>query len=95
MEKTKLWISAAEFAARFGISKATAIGLCHDGSIDAVNIARRGATRCRWRISPAAIKKFEEDRGNPTPEEPAKTRAGQRTIQRPTKDYFATPGAAK
>jgi hypothetical protein len=95
MEKTRLWISAAEFAARYGISKATAIGLCHDGSIEAVNIARRGATRCRWRISPAAIEKFEEERGNPIPDEPAKTRAGQRTIQRPKKDYFVQTGGAK
>lgn len=95
MEKTKRWISAAEFAAKYGISKATAIGLCHDGSIEAVNIARRGATRCRWRISPAAIEKFESERGNPTKNEPTKSRAAQRTIQRPTKDFFASSGGAK
>ena len=77
-----------------GVSKGTVIGYCEDGSMPAVNVARSTATRKRWRMSEEDIETFEQRRGNkPVPTSEAKS--SRRTIQRPTKDYFAKTGGGK
>jgi|GEM_PF-754272 len=85
------WYSAAEVARILGISRATATGLCHDGLLPAVNIARRGSSRCRWRISEQNLAAFARERGNPIPDNtPAPT--ADRHIAKPTKGFFADVG---
>ena len=86
---------APDFVAKlFGVTKGTVIGWCADGTMPAVNVARASATRARWRMSEEDIETFNARRANkpePTPE----TKSSRRTIQRPTKDYFATSGGGK
>ena len=60
--KKMLWLSAAEVARRWGVVTATVVNHIDDGSLEAVNIARRGAKRRRWRISEKAMSKFEASR---------------------------------
>ena len=71
-----------------GVSKGTVIGYCEDGSMPAVNVARSTATRKRWRMSEEDVETFEQRRGNKPPTTP-EAKSSRRTIQRPTKDYFA------
>ena len=83
------WYSATDVAKMFSVAVATMLSHCEDGTIEAVNIARKTSTRRRWRISEKSIAQFEQSRRN----EPAKETSGKptsrRNIQRPTKDYFA------
>lgn len=77
-----------------GVSKGTVIGYCEDGSMPAVNVARSTATRKRWRMSEGDIETFEQRRGN-KPAATPEAKSSRRTIQRPTKDYFAKTGGGK
>ena len=83
---------APDFVAKlFGVSKGTVIGWCKDGTMPAVNVARASAKRARYRMSEEDIETFNNRRQNkpaPTPE----AKSSRRTIQRPTKDYFAKTG---
>ena len=89
------WYSATDVAKMFSVAVATMLSHCEDGTICAVNIARSTSKRRRWRISEKSIAEFEQSRRNePATETKAKS-ASRRTIQRPTKDYFATTGGAK
>lgn len=88
------WYSAAEVAKIKKVVTATIIGLIDDGELEAVNVARRGAKRRRWRISEAMLAAFDERRANKPTLNPAAT-SSRRTIQRPVKDYFATAGGTK
>jgi hypothetical protein len=82
------WYSAAQVAKQRGLVTATIIGLIDDGALEAVNVARRGSKRRRFRISEAMLAAFDEKRvSRPTAIPEAKS--SRRTIQRPTKDYFA------
>ena len=85
------WYSAAEAAKIKNVVTATIIGLIDDGDLEAVNVARRGAKRRRWRISEAMLAAFDERRGN-KPAATPEAKSSRRTIQRPTKDYFAKTG---
>ncbi len=88
------WYSAAEVAKQRGVVTATIIGLIDDGELEAVNVARRGAKRRRFRISDPMLDAFDERRATkpaPTPE----AKSSRRTITRPTKDYFAKSGGGK
>ena len=83
------WYSATDVAKMFSVAVATMLSHCEDGTIEAVNIARKTSTRRRWRISEKSIAQFEQSRRNePASETKAKT-SQRRNIQRPTKDYFA------
>ena len=88
------WYSAAEVAKQRGVVTATIIGLIDDGELEAVNVARRGAKRRRWRISEAMLSVFDERRAN-KPAATPEAKSSRRTIQRPTKDYFAAMGGGK
>jgi|JI6StandDraft_1071083.scaffolds.fasta_scaffold808638_1 excisionase family DNA binding protein len=80
--------TTSEVATILGISKGTAVGLCNDGLLKAVNIGRCNSKRKRWRISEESLEAFVRDRANPTAKEKQVTARG-RLIQRPVRDYFA------
>jgi predicted site-specific integrase-resolvase len=80
--------NAAEVAKILGISKGTAIGLCNDGLLKAVNIGRSNSTRKRWRISEESLQAFVQDRANANAKS-TKVAAQGRLIKRPVRDYFA------
>jgi predicted site-specific integrase-resolvase len=77
----------------FGVTKGTVIGWCVDGTMPAVNVARASAKRKRWRMSEEDIATFEARRQNKVKTAAPELRSSRRTIQRPTKDYFATASA--
>ena len=88
------WYSAAAVAKLLGTVTATVISHIDDGTLGAINIARRGSKRRRFRISEKHIADFEAARENPKP--PAKeSKSSRRTIAKPVKDFFATTGGAK
>lgn len=89
------WFSAAEVARIKKVAKATIAGHIADGTLEAVNIARRGSVRARWRISQAMIDAFDERQCNKPSPTVAETKSSRRTIQRPTKDYFANVGGGQ
>lgn len=71
----------------YGVAKSTVIGWCESGAMPAVNVASESAVRKRWRMSEDDLQVFDSRRGNkPAATQPA---TGRRTIERPTKDYFA------
>ena len=82
------WFSAAEVAKQRGLVTATIIGLIDDGALEAVNVARRDSKRRRFRISEAMLAAFDEKRAT-KPAATPEAKSSRRTIQRPTKDYFA------
>jgi hypothetical protein len=87
------WYSAAQVAKQRGVVTATIVGLIDDGELEACNVARRDSKRRRFRISEGMLSAFDEKRSvkpAPTPETKS-----SRTIQRPTKDYFAKTQGAK
>ena len=88
------WHAAKQAAKIKNVATATIIGLIEDGELEAVNVARRGSVRRRWRISDAMLAAFDERRAN-KPAAAKASKASRRTIQRPTKDYFATNGGVK
>ena len=63
--------NTSEVATILGISKGTAVGLCNDGLLKAVNIGRCNSKRKRWRISEESLEAFVRDRANPTAKENA------------------------
>ncbi len=74
----------------FGVTRATVIGWCQDGTMPAVNVARASAKRNRWRMSELDIETFSSRRANrPEQQTTAKTKS-RRTVTRPTRDYFAS-----
>ncbi len=85
------WYSAAEVAKQRGVVTATIIGLIDDGALEAVNVARRGSKRRRFRISDGMLSAFDEKRAT-KPAATPEAKSSRRTIQRPTKDYFAKTG---
>lgn len=82
------WYSAAEVAKQRNVSPATIAGLIDDGELGAVNIARRGSVRRRYRISEKHLAEFDAARENSKPS-PPETKTSRRTIALPVKDYFA------
>jgi len=81
------WYSAAQVAKQRGVVTATIIGLIDDGELEAVNVARKGSKRRRFRISDPMLSAFDEKRATkPVPTSEAKS--SRRTITRPVKDYF-------
>lgn len=77
----------------YGVTKGTVIGWCKDGTMPAVNVARASAKLARYRMSEEDLETFNNRRQN-KPEQTPDPKS-RRTIQRPTKDYFAKTGGAK
>ncbi|MCX7397257.1 MAG: hypothetical protein NT138_06195 [Planctomycetales bacterium] len=88
------WYSAKEAARLRNVATATIIGHIDDGELEAVNVARRDSKRRRFRISEAMLAAFDEKRVS-RPATTPEAKSSRRTIQRPTKDYFAKTGGAK
>jgi hypothetical protein len=86
------WYSAKEAATLKNVVTATIIGLIDDGELEAVNVARRGSKRRRFRISEAMLAAFDERRANKPATVAQEAKSSRRTIQRPKKDFFATSG---
>ncbi len=84
--------SPAHVGKLFGVTKQTVINWCEDGTMPAVNVARATATRKRWRMSPDDIEAFEQRRQNKVPTK-LESKSSRRTIQRPSKDFFAANAA--
>jgi hypothetical protein len=80
------WYSARQVANMLNAAPATIIGLCEDGDLGAVNIARKKSVRKRWRISDEHIADFQNRRENKPTTAKTPTR---RVISKPTRDYFA------
>ena len=85
------WYSATQVAKMLNAATATVCGLCADGTLGAVNIARATSHRKRWRISEKHLAEFEERRQNKTKPTAAESKSSRRTVQRPTHDFFAKP----
>jgi len=87
------WFSAKQVAKDRGMAVATGIGLIDDGLLEAVNVARKGSKRRRFKTNDAMLRDFDERRASKPVSTPTAERSSRRTIQRPVKDYFATAGA--
>ncbi len=88
-----IWRSAAQVAKLWGSVTATVVKHIDDGELGAIDIARRGAKRRRFRISEKHIADFEAARENEKLS--AKSTKASRTIAKPTKDFFAGVGGGK
>ncbi len=86
------WYSATQVAKLLNAATATIIGHCEDGTLGAVNIARKTSKRRRWRISDQHIADFQQSRQNKIAAGDSKTSTSIRKIARPTKDFFAPKG---
>jgi len=87
------WFSAKEAAKRRDVSTGTMIGHIDDGTLEAVNVARKGSKRRRFKISEAMLSAFDERRATKPVADTPKQSASRRTIARPVKDYFAPQNA--
>ncbi len=88
------WHSSTAVAKRYDLAVATIIGHIEDGTLGAINVARRGSVRRRYKSSDKHLAEFEAARENPKPAaKEAKT--SRRTVAKPVKDYFATTGGTK
>ena len=83
------WYSAKQAAKIKNVATATMIGHIEDGELEAVNVARKSSKRRRFRISEAMLAAFDEKRAS-KPTQTPEAKSSRRTIQRPTKDYFAS-----
>lgn len=82
------WYSAKQAAKLRNVATATILGHIDDGTLEAVNVARRGSKRRRFRISEAMLSAFDEARAH-KPATAPDTKSSRRTITRPTKDFFS------
>jgi hypothetical protein len=57
-----LFITPPELAARYGVKPAKIISAIRRGELRALDLAERGSSRPRFRISPEAIADFERRR---------------------------------
>ena len=90
------WYSATEVAKRYGLAVATIIGHIEDGTLGAINVARRGSVRRRYKSNDKHLAEFEAALENPKPAATNSAKStSRRTIARPTKDFFAATGGAK
>ena len=88
------WHSSTAVAKRYDLAVGTIIGHIEDGTLGAINVARRGSVRRRYKSSDKHLAEFEAARENPKPAA-KQGKAARRTIARPTKDYFAPTGGGK
>jgi hypothetical protein len=60
--RKEAYLTPPALAKAWGCKASTVLGFIRNGELAAVNLARRGAKRPRWRISPEAIRDFEHAR---------------------------------
>lgn len=75
--------TAAEVAAQFSVRIDTVLSWIHDGSLIAINVARRPGGRPRWRIAAEALEQFVATRSAQAKRVPARRRrrAGHGVIE--------------
>lgn len=56
------YLTPPEIANRFGCKPETVIAWIRSGELAAINLARRGSLRPRYRVSPEALATFEQTR---------------------------------
>ena len=61
------WYSATQVAKRYELAVATIIGHIEDGTLGAINVARSGSVRRRYKSSEKHLAEFEAARENPKP----------------------------
>ena len=86
------WHSARQVAKRYGLAVATVTGHIEDGTLGAINVARKTSQRKRYKSSDKHLEEFEAARENPKPADDPKIKSSRRTIARPVKDYFLPTG---
>lgn len=59
---TTRYLTPPEIATRFGCKPETVIAWIRNGELAALNLARRGSMRPRYRVSPEALGTFERAR---------------------------------
>ena len=84
------WFSASQVAEYYGLAVATITGHIEDGTLGAINVARKTSKRKRYKSSDQHLADFEAARENPKPAKELKTL--RRTIAKPAKDFFAAGG---
>ena len=88
------WFSASQVAEYYGLAVATITGHIEDGTLGAINVARKTSKRKRYKSSDQHLADFEAARENPKPAA-KESKTSRRTITKPTKDFFATTGGGK
>jgi hypothetical protein len=88
------WFSASQVAKYYGLAVATITGHIEDGTLGAINVARKTSKRKRYKSSDQHLADFEAARENPKPAA-KESKTSRRTITKPTKDYFAATGGGK
>jgi len=69
-------LSAAQFAARYGIGLRKTLAMIAIGELDALNMATDPRARPQWRITPEAIERFERRRAaQPKEQHPQRRKA--------------------
>ncbi len=86
------WHSARQVAKRYGLAVATITGHIEDGTLGAINVARKTSKRKRYKSSDKHLAEFEAALENPKPTV-KESKSSRRTIARPVKDFFATSQA--
>lgn len=81
MHDAAKYLTPPEYAARIGAKPETVIFFIRSGELRAINTARRGSSRPRYKIAPDAIAEFERRRSTTPMPEPIRRRR--------------TPGAVK
>ena len=91
------WHSATAVAKRYDLAVATIIGHIEDGRLGAINVARLGSVRRRYKSSDKHLAEWERAMENPKPsaKEVKAASRPRRTIQRPPKDFFAAAGGGQ
>ena len=56
------YLTPPAIASRFGVKPESVIGWIRNGELAAINLARQGSLRPRYRISPEALALFEQKR---------------------------------
>ena len=88
------WFSASQVAEYYGLAVATITGHIEDGTLGAINVARKTSKRKRYKSSDQHLADFEAARENRKPAA-KESKTSRRTIAKPAKDYFATNGGVK
>ena len=89
------WFSARQVAKRYGLAVATITGHIEDGTLGAINVARKTSKRKRYKSSEQHLADFEAARTNSKPATKELKSSSRKSVRRPVKDYFAKSGGGQ
>jgi Helix-turn-helix domain len=78
------YLTPPQVARLFGVAPEKIVAFIRDGELQAIDMARRGSRRPRYRIAPHALQDFERQR---MPHPPAPKPAPRRSQRKPVKQY--------